>query len=96
MMEIPPTPLLPTLPPAQDFTTAVKYLVRIAPIVYLAFQAWPASPAEVQPDSSMGHGTMVECEFEKAACTTSKWNPFPPTFTSNKLLLEIHIKESQL
>ncbi|KAJ9076769.1 hypothetical protein DSO57_1023080 [Entomophthora muscae] len=35
--------------------TAINYLVRIAPIVYLAFQAWPASPVEVQLDSGMGH-----------------------------------------
>ncbi|KAJ9070070.1 hypothetical protein DSO57_1012126 [Entomophthora muscae] len=32
-------------------TTAVSYLVRIAPIVYMAFQAQPASPGGVQPDS---------------------------------------------
>ncbi|KAJ9054712.1 hypothetical protein DSO57_1011253 [Entomophthora muscae] len=34
--------------------TALKYLVCIAPIVYMAFQAWPASPVGVQPDSGMG------------------------------------------
>ncbi|KAJ9071533.1 hypothetical protein DSO57_1035997 [Entomophthora muscae] len=34
--------------------TALNYLVCIAPIVYMAFQARPASPVEVQPDSSMG------------------------------------------
>ncbi|KAJ9081226.1 hypothetical protein DSO57_1017070 [Entomophthora muscae] len=34
--------------------TALNYLVRIAPIVYMAFQAWPASPMRVQPDFSMG------------------------------------------
>ncbi|KAJ9070388.1 hypothetical protein DSO57_1008430 [Entomophthora muscae] len=33
---------------------ALNYLVHIAPIVYMAFQAWPASPVGVQPDSSMG------------------------------------------
>ncbi|KAJ9048298.1 hypothetical protein DSO57_1036432 [Entomophthora muscae] len=37
--------------------TSDNYLVRIAPIVYLAFQAWPASPAGVQLDSGMGHDT---------------------------------------
>ncbi|KAJ9081932.1 hypothetical protein DSO57_1009636 [Entomophthora muscae] len=37
--------------------TAVNYLVRIAPIVYLAFQARPTSPAGVQPDSGMSHDT---------------------------------------
>ncbi|KAJ9053574.1 hypothetical protein DSO57_1022960 [Entomophthora muscae] len=41
----------------RSLATAVNYLVRIAPIVYLAFQAWPASPAGVQPDSGMGHDT---------------------------------------
>ncbi|KAJ9077894.1 hypothetical protein DSO57_1012482 [Entomophthora muscae] len=34
--------------------TALNYLVCIAPIVYMAFQAQPASPVGVQPDSSMG------------------------------------------
>ncbi|KAJ9062972.1 hypothetical protein DSO57_1004917 [Entomophthora muscae] len=34
--------------------TALNYLVFIAPIVYMAFQAWPASPVGVQPDSGMG------------------------------------------
>lgn len=33
---------------------AVNYLVRIAPIVYMAFQARPAFPVGVQPDSGMG------------------------------------------
>ncbi|KAJ9073822.1 hypothetical protein DSO57_1012357 [Entomophthora muscae] len=40
--------------------TAVNYLVLIAPIVYLAFQAWPASPAGAQPDSGMGYDTQEE------------------------------------
>ncbi|KAJ9074889.1 hypothetical protein DSO57_1001876 [Entomophthora muscae] len=34
--------------------TAVNYLFHIAPIVYMAFQARPASPVEVQLDSGMG------------------------------------------
>ncbi|KAJ9077288.1 hypothetical protein DSO57_1018095 [Entomophthora muscae] len=34
--------------------TAVNYIVRMTPIVYRAFQAWPASPVGVQPDSGMG------------------------------------------
>ncbi|KAJ9083328.1 hypothetical protein DSO57_1035783 [Entomophthora muscae] len=38
----------------RPLATAVNYLVRIAPIVYMAFQAQPASPAGVQPDSGMG------------------------------------------
>ncbi|KAJ9065092.1 hypothetical protein DSO57_1023417 [Entomophthora muscae] len=45
----------------QSLATAVNYLVRIAPIVYLAFQAQPASPAGVQPDSGMGHG--INCDL---------------------------------
>ncbi|KAJ9079961.1 hypothetical protein DSO57_1030097 [Entomophthora muscae] len=86
MLEIIPTPPLPTVPSAQDFgklgfvyitvlglvnqlvphtgswcflATAVNYLIRIAPIVYLAFQARPASPVGVQPDSGMGHDNFV-------------------------------------
>ncbi|KAJ9068934.1 hypothetical protein DSO57_1023571 [Entomophthora muscae] len=73
MLEIPTTPSLSTVPPAQDFilglanqvvphtgnwqslATAFNYLARIAPIVYLAFQARPASPAGVQLDSGMGN-----------------------------------------
>ncbi|KAJ9067666.1 hypothetical protein DSO57_1036793 [Entomophthora muscae] len=35
--------------------TAVNYLVQIAPIVYMAFQARPASPVEVQSASGMSH-----------------------------------------
>ncbi|KAJ9072819.1 hypothetical protein DSO57_1023115 [Entomophthora muscae] len=38
----------------RPLATALNYLVCIAPIVYVAFQAWPASPVGVQPDSSMG------------------------------------------
>ncbi|KAJ9085999.1 hypothetical protein DSO57_1008514 [Entomophthora muscae] len=80
MKEIPITPPLPNVPPAQDFSklgfvyitvlglanqvvphtkswchlaTAVNYLVRVTSIVYMAFQAWPASPVGVQLDSDM-------------------------------------------
>ncbi|KAJ9048964.1 hypothetical protein DSO57_1029359 [Entomophthora muscae] len=38
-----------------SLATAVNYPVRIAPIVYLAFQAQPASPVGVQLDSGIGH-----------------------------------------
>ncbi|KAJ9073251.1 hypothetical protein DSO57_1018565 [Entomophthora muscae] len=41
----------------RPLATAVNYLVRIAPIVYMAFQAWPASPVGVQLDSGMGCDT---------------------------------------
>ncbi|KAJ9084077.1 hypothetical protein DSO57_1028046 [Entomophthora muscae] len=39
----------------RPLASALNYLVRIAPIVYMAFQARPASPVGVQPDSSMDH-----------------------------------------
>ncbi|KAJ9065380.1 hypothetical protein DSO57_1020233 [Entomophthora muscae] len=39
----------------RSLATVVNYLVRIATIVYLAFQAQPISPAGVQTDSGMGH-----------------------------------------
>ncbi|KAJ9087436.1 hypothetical protein DSO57_1033389, partial [Entomophthora muscae] len=35
----------------RPLATAVKYIVRIAPIVYMTFQARPASTVGVQPDS---------------------------------------------
>ncbi|KAJ9090211.1 hypothetical protein DSO57_1004789 [Entomophthora muscae] len=44
----------------RPLATAVNYLVRIAPIVYMAFQAWLSSPVGVQPDSVMGCDTQVQ------------------------------------
>ncbi|KAJ9089830.1 hypothetical protein DSO57_1008790 [Entomophthora muscae] len=41
-----------------SLATAVNYIVGIAPIVYLAFQARPVSPVKVQTDSDMGHETL--------------------------------------
>ncbi|KAJ9064063.1 hypothetical protein DSO57_1034357 [Entomophthora muscae] len=38
----------------RPLATALNYLVHIAPIVYMVFQARPASPVGVQLDSSMG------------------------------------------
>ncbi|KAJ9054117.1 hypothetical protein DSO57_1017930 [Entomophthora muscae] len=38
----------------RPLATALNYLVQIAPIVYMAFQARPASPVGPQPDSDMG------------------------------------------
>ncbi|KAJ9066060.1 hypothetical protein DSO57_1013282 [Entomophthora muscae] len=38
----------------RHLATALNYLICIAPIVYMAFQAQPASPVGVQPDSGMG------------------------------------------
>ncbi|KAJ9061394.1 hypothetical protein DSO57_1021038 [Entomophthora muscae] len=49
----------------RPLATALNYLVCIAPIVYMAFQAWPASPVGVQPDSGMG-------------CDRYKYNPGGP------------------
>ncbi|KAJ9075350.1 hypothetical protein DSO57_1036997 [Entomophthora muscae] len=43
--------------------TAVNYLFRIAPIVYMAFQARPASPVGVQSDSSMGSDRNIQSEY---------------------------------
>ncbi|KAJ9076050.1 hypothetical protein DSO57_1029862, partial [Entomophthora muscae] len=43
--------------------TAVNYIVRIAPIIYIAFQAQPASPVGVQPDSGMDCDTIVLSDF---------------------------------
>ncbi|KAJ9053546.1 hypothetical protein DSO57_1023153 [Entomophthora muscae] len=37
----------------RPLVTAVNYLVRITPIVYMAFQAQPASPMGAQTDSDM-------------------------------------------
>ncbi|KAJ9068103.1 hypothetical protein DSO57_1032017 [Entomophthora muscae] len=37
----------------RPLATAVNYLVRIAPIVYMAFQAWPTSLVGVHPNSDM-------------------------------------------
>ncbi|KAJ9057157.1 hypothetical protein DSO57_1025205 [Entomophthora muscae] len=39
----------------RPWATAVNYLVRIFLIVYMAFQARPASPVGAQPDTSMSH-----------------------------------------
>ncbi|KAJ9068446.1 hypothetical protein DSO57_1028526 [Entomophthora muscae] len=38
----------------RPLATAINCLFCIAPIVYMAFQAWPASPVGVQLDSGMG------------------------------------------
>ncbi|KAJ9065047.1 hypothetical protein DSO57_1023928 [Entomophthora muscae] len=47
--------------------TSLNYLVCIAPIVYMAFQARPASPVGVQPDSDMGCDSHSRCPL-KALC----------------------------
>ncbi|KAJ9071100.1 hypothetical protein DSO57_1000775 [Entomophthora muscae] len=49
--------LVPHTESWHPLATAVNYLVRIVPIVYMAFQARPASPVGVQSDSGMGRDT---------------------------------------
>ncbi|KAJ9064677.1 hypothetical protein DSO57_1027881 [Entomophthora muscae] len=58
---------IPAIPPTQcascpglhwrPLSTAINYLVCIAPIVYMVFQAHPASPVGAQLDSGMGRDT---------------------------------------
>ncbi|KAJ9084752.1 hypothetical protein DSO57_1020973 [Entomophthora muscae] len=45
----------------RPLATALNYLVQIAPIVYMAFQARPASPVGAQPDSDMGRDIQLVC-----------------------------------
>ncbi|KAJ9074138.1 hypothetical protein DSO57_1009218 [Entomophthora muscae] len=44
----------------RPLATALNYLVCIAPIVYMDFQAWPASPVGVQPESGIGCDRYIE------------------------------------
>ncbi|KAJ9062761.1 hypothetical protein DSO57_1007117 [Entomophthora muscae] len=44
----------------RPIAAALNYLVCIAPIVYMALQAQPASPVGVQPDSGMGRDSWDE------------------------------------
>ncbi|KAJ9049430.1 hypothetical protein DSO57_1024558 [Entomophthora muscae] len=41
----------------RPLASALNYLVQIAPIVHMVFQAWPASPVGVQPDYDIVHDT---------------------------------------
>ncbi|KAJ9070914.1 hypothetical protein DSO57_1002543 [Entomophthora muscae] len=50
----------------RPLATALNYLVCIAPIVYMAFQAQPASPVGVQLDSSIDHDMKVNFYSIKA------------------------------
>ncbi|KAJ9049892.1 hypothetical protein DSO57_1019798 [Entomophthora muscae] len=43
--------------------TSLNYMIFIVPIVYMAFQAQPASPVGVQPDSGMGCDSSPLPEF---------------------------------
>ncbi|KAJ9062865.1 hypothetical protein DSO57_1005988 [Entomophthora muscae] len=50
----------------RPLATEVNYLIRIAPIVYMAFQARPTSPVGVQLDSVMGRDSTRQrtCQME--------------------------------
>ncbi|KAJ9063740.1 hypothetical protein DSO57_1032794 [Entomophthora muscae] len=47
----------------RPLATAINYLVIIVPIVYMAFQVWPASPVGVQLDSGMGRDIYNGLDF---------------------------------
>ncbi|KAJ9050153.1 hypothetical protein DSO57_1017145 [Entomophthora muscae] len=78
--------------------TAVKYLVQITPIVYMAFQAWPASPMGVQSDSGMGRVKSDPNTYFKLwllnpkSCIGFKTNPEPLNniFTASLSLSKPH------
>ncbi|KAJ9086991.1 hypothetical protein DSO57_1037685 [Entomophthora muscae] len=74
MKGIPTTPPPPNTASAQDFScvpylelahlaTAFNYKVKIAPTVYMAFQARPTSPVRTQPDSGMGCDNLALYSF---------------------------------
>ncbi|KAJ9071595.1 hypothetical protein DSO57_1035436 [Entomophthora muscae] len=52
----------------RPLATALNYLVQIAPIVYMAFQAQPASPVGVQTDSDMGCDNIHENHWFFVLC----------------------------
>ncbi|KAJ9082947.1 hypothetical protein DSO57_1039574 [Entomophthora muscae] len=54
---LPKTSVVPHTESWHPLATAVIYIVRIALVVYMAFQARPASPVGVQPDFGMGRDT---------------------------------------
>ncbi|KAJ9080486.1 hypothetical protein DSO57_1024411 [Entomophthora muscae] len=55
-----PNQVVPHTGSWRPLATTVNYLVQIMPIVYMAFQARPASPVRVQPDSGMGRDTIPD------------------------------------
>ncbi|KAJ9051777.1 hypothetical protein DSO57_1001535 [Entomophthora muscae] len=60
--------------------TALNYLVHIAPIVYMAFQARPASPVGVQPDSGIGRDIIQPLAPLSLAQDPANFSiPFPTT-----------------
>ncbi|KAJ9062645.1 hypothetical protein DSO57_1008411 [Entomophthora muscae] len=86
--------------------TAVNYLVRIAAIVYMAFQAWPASLVEVQPDSGMGHDNYEEAvnvhpslgpstQFPKKIANTTEDNVARPLVALKTKLFTVSISSEE-
>ncbi|KAJ9077756.1 hypothetical protein DSO57_1013604 [Entomophthora muscae] len=61
----------------RPLATALNYLVYIAPIVYMAFQARPASPVGVQLDSGMGRDriepSFIRIMAKERFVTTDCW-----------------------
>ncbi|KAJ9080269.1 hypothetical protein DSO57_1026794 [Entomophthora muscae] len=57
--------------------TAVNYLVRIVPIMHMAFQAQPASPAGVQPDSVYPTTKATKQKASSSKKDASKPSPKP-------------------
>ncbi|KAJ9075171.1 hypothetical protein DSO57_1038688 [Entomophthora muscae] len=49
----------------RPLATVINYLVQIVPIVYMAFQAQPASPVGVQLDSGMGWAKEEDIQAHK-------------------------------
>ncbi|KAJ9063914.1 hypothetical protein DSO57_1035941 [Entomophthora muscae] len=103
MKEIPTTPPYPTcllFRTSCSLATAVNYLVRIAPIVYLAFQARPSTPMGAQPDSGMGHGTnthgAIQQYLDRKASREEGNRKEGNDVTNDKLLLTMLIGKLQL
>ncbi|KAJ9077289.1 hypothetical protein DSO57_1018096 [Entomophthora muscae] len=61
----------------RPLATALNYLVCIAPIVYMAFQARPTSPVGVQLDSSIGRDTMTSLCYIAPEFNTKTLMDFP-------------------
>ncbi|KAJ9064064.1 hypothetical protein DSO57_1034312 [Entomophthora muscae] len=64
--------------------SALNYLVRIVPIVYMAFQAWPASPVGVQSDSGMSCDSDPQSNFPVTRAQKRKSTLIPKSDNMNK------------
>ncbi|KAJ9050205.1 hypothetical protein DSO57_1016533 [Entomophthora muscae] len=75
----------------RPLATALNYLIRIASIVYMAFQARPASPVGVQPDSSMGCDKELNpcCYSDACSTLTLKLKEISSDIESKELLFSI-------